>query len=86
MNRSCERPRIPPLLKPDEIAYIEGPWQATSPLPDWMPKPLTNRGFLDFGVSTTPTLVLAAREGIVRLYHPGQMSYEQLEAAILPLL
>ena len=52
----------------------------------WMPKPLSNDNFVNFGVSTTPTLVIVDRQGIVRNYHPGQMSDEQLDAAILPLL
>jgi thiol-disulfide isomerase/thioredoxin len=39
-----------------------------------------------YGVSTTPTLVLVDRQGLVRLYHPGQMTAADLEAAILELL
>jgi thiol-disulfide isomerase/thioredoxin len=70
----------------DEIAYIEGARQLQDALPDWMPKPLSSANFINFGVSTTPTLVIVDREGIVRHYHPGQMSDEQLDAAILPLL
>lgn len=69
-----------------EIAYMEGPRRLEGDLPDWMPKPLSTANFVNFGVSTTPTLVIVDREGIVRHYHPGQMSDEQLDAAILPLL
>jgi thiol-disulfide isomerase/thioredoxin len=69
-----------------EIAYIEGPWQQTYPLPAWMPKPLSEANFVNFGVSTTPTLVLVDRQGVVRLYHPGGMSFDELEAALKPLL
>jgi thiol-disulfide isomerase/thioredoxin len=39
-----------------------------------------------YGVSTTPTLVLVDREGIVRLYRPGNMSEDDLDAAIRELL
>ena len=39
-----------------------------------------------YGVSTTPTLVLVDREGIVRLYRPGQLSEEDLDAAVRKLL
>jgi thiol-disulfide isomerase/thioredoxin len=39
-----------------------------------------------YGVSTTPTLVVLDRQGIVRLYHPGGMTAAELEAVILPLL
>jgi thiol-disulfide isomerase/thioredoxin len=70
----------------EEIAYMEGTRQLADALPDWMPKPLSNANFINFGVSTTPTLVIVDREGIVRRYHPGQMSDEQLDAAIQPLL
>ncbi len=51
-----------------------------------MPKPLSTANFINFGVSTTPTLVIVDREGIVKLYHPGQMSDQELEAAVRPLL
>lgn len=69
-----------------EIAYMEGPRQLADALPEWMPRPLSNANFVNFGVSTTPTLVIVDRQGIVRHYHPGQMTDEQLDAAILPLL
>ena len=39
-----------------------------------------------YGVSTTPTLVLVDRRGIVRLYHPGNMTEEELSAVIEPAL
>ena len=39
-----------------------------------------------YGVSTTPTMVLVDREGIVQLYRPGQMSEEELDAAVRKLL
>ena len=77
------RTNVPPA---EEIAYVEGPWLRANPMPDWMPKPLNQKNFADFGVSTTPTLVLVDRQGMVRMYHPGMMSLAELEAAILPLL
>lgn len=51
-----------------------------------MSKPMRQSYFNDFGVSTTPTMVIADRQGIVRLYHPGSMTFEELEAAVMPLL
>ncbi len=69
-----------------EIAYIEGPWQRAYPMPEWMPKPLSAQNWVSFGVSTTPTLVLVDRKGIVRLYHPGWMRAEELEPLIQGLL
>ena len=31
-----------------------------------------------WGVSTTPTLAVINKLGVVVLYHPGRMSYEEL--------
>ena len=46
------------------------------------PVPVSEANHKRYGVSTTPTLALVDRGGIVRLYHPGQMTEEELEAAI----
>ena len=43
------------------------------------PIPLSAANHQRYGVSTTPTLVLLDRDGIVRLYHPGRMSEEELD-------
>lgn len=48
--------------------------------------PLDAENFQRFGASTTPTIVLVDRRGIVRLYHPGVMDEASLRAAIEPLL
>ena len=45
--------------------------------------PATMRAYTMQG---TPTLVLIDRQGVVRLYHPGNMTEEALRAAIEPLL
>jgi len=70
----------------EEVAYLEGPWQELHGLPDWMPKPLSEANYTNFGVSTTPTLVAVDREGVVRMYHPGWMTMEELEPVIQGLL
>ena len=44
--------------------------------------PVSEESFGQYGVSTTPTLVLVDAKGIVRLYNPGAMTYEQLAAKI----
>jgi thiol-disulfide isomerase/thioredoxin len=44
--------------------------------------PLSEANFARFGVSTTPTMVLVDPQGIVRLYNPGNASYELLAARI----
>ncbi|MGE3509974.1 MAG: TlpA family protein disulfide reductase, partial [Vicinamibacterales bacterium] len=39
-----------------------------------------------YGVSTTPTLVVIDRAGVVRSYHPGNLGEPELETLIQPLL
>ena len=48
--------------------------------------PVSDANHLRYGVSTTPTLVLVDRAGIVRLYRPGNLSEDDLDAAIRALL
>ena len=48
--------------------------------------PVNTANFDRFGVSTTPTLVLIDRLGLVKLYHPGILDGAGLRAAIEPLL
>jgi thiol-disulfide isomerase/thioredoxin len=47
-----------------------------------MSVPLSEANFIRYGASTTPTIVLLDRQGIVRFYHPGAMLYEQLAAKV----
>ncbi len=62
-----------------ETKYIEAVRQHFySPLS----APLSEENFRKYGVSTTPTLVVLDGKGIVRLYHPGAMTYEQIAAAL----
>jgi thiol-disulfide isomerase/thioredoxin len=69
-----------------EFDYIVGEFSAKYPIPEWMPVPVSAVNFADFGVSSTPTLVVVDRKGIVRLYHPGRMTQEELEPVLLELL
>lgn len=48
--------------------------------------PLDAVNFERFGASTTPTIVLADKHGIVRLFHPGYMSESDLRSSIERLL
>lgn len=48
--------------------------------------PLNAGNFERFGASTTPTIVLLSRQGLVKLYHPGVMDEASLRAAIERLL
>lgn len=47
-----------------------------------MPTPLSEENFKRYGASSTPTIVIVDRRGIVRLYHPGHVTAEELKAAI----
>ena len=44
-----------------------------------VPMPVSEENFRAYGASSTPTLVLVDKAGVVRMYHPGQMSYEELK-------
>jgi thiol-disulfide isomerase/thioredoxin len=50
------------------------------------PVPVSDANHKRYGVSSTPTLALVDRQGIVRVYHPGGMTEQELEAAIQKLL
>ena len=43
-----------------------------------VPAPLSGENFKRYGSSTSPTLVLVDKAGIVRMYHPGRMTAEEL--------
>lgn len=48
--------------------------------------PASLENFVRYGSSTTPTVVLVDREGVVRLYHPGKMGYEELAAEVAAVI
>ncbi|MEY2394992.1 MAG: hypothetical protein QOF94_1337, partial [Acidobacteriaceae bacterium] len=47
-----------------------------------VPAPISEENFKNYGASTTPTLVLIDRQGIVRMYHPGRMTLEEIRTAL----
>jgi hypothetical protein len=47
-----------------------------------VPVPVSKVNFDTYGASTTPTLVVISSKGVVDLYHPGLMSYDELRSAI----
>ncbi|MFN7992266.1 MAG: TlpA disulfide reductase family protein [Bryobacteraceae bacterium] len=51
-----------------------------------LPVPVSEANFQTYGCSTTPTLVLLDRAGVVRLYHPGAMTYGELSTAVRRVL
>ena len=48
--------------------------------------PMSDVNHLRYGVSTTPTVVVVDRQGIVRAYHPGAMTEAELEPLVRTLL
>jgi thiol-disulfide isomerase/thioredoxin len=50
-----------------------------------MPVPLSAANFIAYGASTTPTLVLIDRAGVVRYYHPGAVPEAELSSRIRAL-
>jgi thiol-disulfide isomerase/thioredoxin len=69
-----------------ELRYIEtvhAKYYARIPR---MSVPVSEENFKAWGASTTPTLALIDRLGIVRLYHPGKMTYEELAPKVATLL
>ena len=48
--------------------------------------PLSETNHRRYGVSTTPTLVVVDREGVVRLCHPGRMTEEELDPLVRGLV
>jgi thiol-disulfide isomerase/thioredoxin len=69
-----------------EVKYIEEVWRERYARIAGMTVPLSEENFKAWGASTTPTLVLIDRRGIVRMYHPGKMAEEELEARVRALM
>lgn len=65
-----------------ELQYIESIRQQYYADLSTMPVPIGKLNFDRYGASTTPTLVLIDRRGLVAMYHPGVLSYEELRAEI----
>ena len=68
-----------------ELAYIGQVAREFYGNVDWT-VPVNNESFASYGSSTTPTIVLIDRQGVVRLYHPGQMTRAELEPHIKALV
>jgi len=66
----------------EEKAYIDQVRQTTYGQLKDIPVPLAPANLDRYGTSTTPTLVLVDREGLVRLYNPGRMTEEALEPLV----
>jgi len=66
----------------DELKYIEQIRHQYYADLLGVPAPVSEANFRNYGASTTPTLVLIDRHGIVRVYHPGAMTLDELRAAL----
>jgi len=70
----------------EETAYIAQVRTSAYGAVKNMPAPVDERVFRAYGASTVPTLVLIDSGGIVRFYHPGEMTYDELAPRIESLL
>ena len=69
-----------------ELGYIDRVRQQSYGPLSAVPVPVSEENFKAWGCSTTPTLALVDRKGIVRLYHPGQMTYEELAPLVAKIV
>lgn len=70
----------------EELRYIEQVRNSYYGFLADLPVPVSEANHKLYGVSSTPTVVLVDRQGIVRLYHPGRLTKEELEQQLRPLL
>ena len=70
----------------EELRYIDQVRAQYYPVLAGQPVPVTEANHLRYGVSSTPTLVLVDRGGVVRLYNPGRLPMEQLEPKVAALI
>lgn len=78
--------RRKPAPKRQETEHIQAVLNRNYASVSGMPIPIGERSFDIYGVSTTPTLVLIDRTGVVSLYHPGKMPYRELALQIRRVL
>ncbi|HEY3442458.1 MAG TPA: TlpA disulfide reductase family protein [Paludibaculum sp.] len=64
--------------RPEELNYIEQIRQKYYGAIRGMTVPVSEENLKLWGVSTTPTLAVINKQGVVVLYHPGRMTYEEL--------
>jgi thiol-disulfide isomerase/thioredoxin len=70
----------------EEFRYMQTVRDKYYPFLTDVPVPVSAANHRRYGVSSTPTIVILDRQGIVRLYHPGQLTSDELEAQLHPLL
>ena len=70
----------------EEMKYIV---QVRDQFYSWLSKvavPVSAANHERYGVSSTPTIVIVDRRGIIREYHPGRMTEEELERQVRVLI
>jgi thiol-disulfide isomerase/thioredoxin len=65
-----------------ELRYIEQVRQQYYGAIIDTPAPVSEENFSRYGASTVPTFVLIDRSGIVKMYHPGGLTYEELRPRV----
>ena len=70
----------------EELRYIVQVRDQYYPFLAQVAAPVSVANHERYGVSSTPTVVILDRLGVVRLYNPGRLTEEELEAKLRPLL
>jgi thiol-disulfide isomerase/thioredoxin len=70
----------------EELRYIVQVRDEYYPFLAQVPVPLAVANHERYGVSSTPTVVIVDRKGMIRRYHPGRMTEEELEQQVRSLL
>ena len=66
----------------EEMRYIDQVRKGYYAAVEGMAVPVSEENFKNYGSSTTPTLVLIDRHGVVKLYHPGNLPYDTLASQV----
>ena len=85
-RRYGDVPKIDHPTADQEDQEIERVWTTSYAELDGAPHPISEATMLRYGVSSTPTLVLIDRQGIVRMYRPTRMTEAELAQRIEALL
>jgi len=75
-----------PASPDEELRYMREVRDKYYPFLAGVPVPVSAANHERYGVSSTPTVVLLDRKGMVRLYHPGRLTEEELDAKLTELL
>lgn len=85
-RRYGEVPNVEHPTAEQEDQEIDRAWKAYYGGLDGASHPVSDSLMLDYGVSSTPTLVLIDRDGIVRMYRPTRMTEAELSRRIEAVL